>query len=85
MFLHCRLQHLDFHIEVFGTGEGSIDCGLAQNIGDMIVVWGAEQTLEDIGWFDGILWAQEEVEILVIQLLKSADDPDLCLEGIDDG
>ena len=50
----------------------------------MVVVWGAEQTLEDVGLFDGILWAQEEVVILVIQLLISAEDPDLRLEGIDD-
>ena len=50
----------------------------------MIVVRGREQNLDDVGWFDGILWAQEEVVIILIQRLVSADDPDLRLEWIDD-
>ena len=50
----------------------------------MIVLWGAEENLDDVGWFDRILWAQQEAVIHVMQLLESADDPDLRLGVIDD-
>ena len=48
------------------TGKLSIDGDLVQNIGDMIVIWEGDQNLENVGWFDGILWAQEEVVIVVM-------------------
>ena len=49
----------------------------------MIELWGAEQNLDAVGWFDRILWVEQEAVIHMVQLLESLDDPDLRLEGID--
>ena len=46
----------------------------------MLALLGGEENLDDIGWFDGILWAQQEAMIHVMQFQESADDPDLPLE-----